>query len=36
VIHAGFTGTLDALPDRANARVACGVIGPAARLIDLF
>jgi hypothetical protein len=36
VIHEGFTGTLDAVPDRANARVACGVIAPATRLIDLF
>jgi Cu/Zn superoxide dismutase len=36
VIHEGHAGNLDAQPDRANGRVACGVIGPATRLIDLF
>lgn len=31
VIHEGGTGTLEAVPDRPNNRVACGVFGPVLR-----
>jgi Cu-Zn family superoxide dismutase len=36
VIHQGRTGTLEAEPGRPNNRIACGVIGPVFRLMDLF